>query len=356
MRRAVPILLGTVLWAAAVAAQTAPDAGSLQGVRTDLARLQAQIARLREELRTADPQVTGVVNPAPLLERTDALEEDLRRLTAQVDALQVRLTETLDDMENRLGDLAFRVEELEGGGLPPPAGAPAPQEGGAGTSEPAPLGAVRPRVRSDPAQGGAGAAGVPPRTPLPEADSPGPAAAADPEPEGGEPADSARAAPPPDAPAAGDDAPPGPPLTAPLADTGDTEAPQLALTEERAFDAALAAHRDGRHARAALDFEQFLADFPGGPLTDEAAFWLGEARAAQDDWAGAARAYLDSFSGAPQGSKAPDALHRLGVALGRLGRTGEACLTLAEVPARYPQAPAELLQRAREDARALGCG
>ena len=67
----------------------------------------------------------------------------------------------------------------------------------------------------------------------------------------------------------------------------------------------------------------------------------------------AARAYLASFSGNPGGTYAPDALMKLGVALGQLGQQSEACVTLGEVANRFPGAEAVIeAQAARQ---ALGC-
>jgi TolA-binding protein len=67
----------------------------------------------------------------------------------------------------------------------------------------------------------------------------------------------------------------------------------------------------------------------------------------------AARAYLEAFSGDPTGQKAPDALFKLGAALGRIGQTQDACLTLAEVDVRFPGDPA--VTDARMEMQALGC-
>ena len=62
---------------------------------------------------------------------------------------------------------------------------------------------------------------------------------------------------------------------------------------------------------------------------------LAQALAQAGDIAGAARSYLDAFSGQPDGSRAPEALMKLGLALGALGQTNEACMTLAEVGSRF---------------------
>jgi tol-pal system protein YbgF len=111
---------------------------------------------------------------------------------------------------------------------------------------------------------------------------------------------------------------------------------ELAVTEQSDLDAARAAAESGDDARAAQLFGDFLADYPGGPLSAEAQFRRGEALAATSDWRGAAHSFLDSFSGAPQGPFAPRALFRLASSLKELGNVDEACLTLTEVVSRYP--------------------
>ena len=75
--------------------------------------------------------------------------------------------------------------------------------------------------------------------------------------------------------------------------------------------------------------------------------------AGQGDWAAAASSFLESFSGSPQGTKAPEALYRLGISLRELGQTEEACLMLSEVPIRYPVSL--ILEEAAAERSALGC-
>ncbi len=67
----------------------------------------------------------------------------------------------------------------------------------------------------------------------------------------------------------------------------------------------------------------------------------------------AARAYLASFTADVTGPIAPDALFQLGAALGRLGQTDQACITLGEVGVRFPAADAA--GSARQEMATLGC-
>jgi tol-pal system protein YbgF len=69
-----------------------------------------------------------------VLERVDAIESELRRLTARTEELEFRIERIVTDGTNRIGDLEFRLVELEGGDLgalaaTPPLGGETPERG-----------------------------------------------------------------------------------------------------------------------------------------------------------------------------------------------------------------------------------
>ena len=107
------------------------------------------------------------------------------------------------------------------------------------------------------------------------------------------------------------------------------------MGEKADFDRAKGVLGQGDFRGAADLFAAFAQSYPGGPLSQEAAFLRGEALGQLGDKAEAARAYLDAFSGKPDGSFAAESLLKLGQALGDLGQTADACVTLAEVPNRF---------------------
>jgi len=265
---AVALALAVVLPGLPAAAQTLGD------IRAEVEVLNGQIQELREQLvqSGARPAAPGATVPA--LQRLDQLEAELRRLTNRVDVLTNDVNRIVEDATNRVGDIEFRLTELEGGDVST-LGKPEPLGGGVST----------------------------PTTPPPAA-----------------------------------------------AGTGATE---LAIGEQSGFDAGVKAVQAGDHAKGAELLAAFLATYPGGPLASEAQFWRGEALAGQGAWSEAARSYLDAFSGAPQGPKAPQALYRLAVSLGRLGKTQEACLTLTEVDSRYPGS--EVARQVAQERAALRC-
>ena len=107
--RALVLLLALALPAGA------QDGSTLADIRQELVVLDSEIAGLRRELSTTgSPQLAL---PQSALERIDALEAEVRRLTAQTEALTGRVEAVVRDGTNRIGDLEFRLVELEGGDL-----------------------------------------------------------------------------------------------------------------------------------------------------------------------------------------------------------------------------------------------
>ncbi len=87
---------------------------TLADIRQELVFLNNEIQSLNRELSTT----SGAVVPSgqgPMLERVNALEQELRRITGVVEKLQFRVDRIVTDGTNRIGDLEFRLVELEGG-------------------------------------------------------------------------------------------------------------------------------------------------------------------------------------------------------------------------------------------------
>lgn len=241
---------------------------NLADIRTELGLLSSQIQGLRSELiSSGSAQSTSSSGTA--LMRVDAIENELRVLTGQVEQLQYRIETIAKDATNRVGDLEFRLMELEGGDV-------------------STIGKTRPI--------------------------------------GG---------------------------TTNQSSSGISEGMELTVAEKADFDAALQALNAGSFAEAAEKFDTFATTYPGGPLTAGAQYYEGEALAGMGDWKSAGRSYLDSFSSAPAGETSPKALYGLGVSLGKLGKTSEACHTLSEVGTRFPSDPAVNLATA--EMSALNC-
>ena len=111
MRFALIVALGLAFGPVAAQAQ---DAQTLADVRQELTVLNVEVQKLRRELSTtggASVAVTG----GSVLERVNAMESELQRLTSKTKELENRINRVVTDGTNRIGDLEFRLVELEGG-------------------------------------------------------------------------------------------------------------------------------------------------------------------------------------------------------------------------------------------------
>jgi tol-pal system protein YbgF len=89
-------------------------AQTLADIRAELGRLQAQVQGLQQEL-TASGTPPAAIGGGSVLDRVAAIEAELVRLTGRTEDLSNRIDRVVSDGTNRIGDLAFRLCELEDG-------------------------------------------------------------------------------------------------------------------------------------------------------------------------------------------------------------------------------------------------
>ncbi|MFV1491287.1 tol-pal system protein YbgF [Phaeobacter sp. JH18-32] len=92
----------------------AQDQQTLADIRQELTVLHVEIQRLKREMSTTGSPQTNVAGDS-VLDRVSAIEAELQRLTAQTEQLSYRVDQVVQDGTNRIGDLEFRLVELEGG-------------------------------------------------------------------------------------------------------------------------------------------------------------------------------------------------------------------------------------------------
>jgi tol-pal system protein YbgF len=91
-------------------------AQSLADIRQELTVLNQSVQGLRSELATTGGANTNGFGGS-LLDRVDAIEAALAQVTAKTENLEFRINQVVSDGTNRIGDLEFRLTELEGGDL-----------------------------------------------------------------------------------------------------------------------------------------------------------------------------------------------------------------------------------------------
>ncbi|OUS07591.1 hypothetical protein A9Q96_06710 [Rhodobacterales bacterium 52_120_T64] len=103
------------------------EAQTLEDVRMDITNLSELMQELRSELLTTGNSGVSQESVGTILQRLNILEADLSVALGMVETLEFRVVQIADDATRRIGDLEFRLTELEGGDAgsltaPPPLG------------------------------------------------------------------------------------------------------------------------------------------------------------------------------------------------------------------------------------------
>ena len=117
----------TALWLASPMAMAQSQAETLEDVRQEITQLSEVMQGLRSELLATGNSGVSQDSVGTILQRLNILEGELSAALGRVETLQFRIIQIADDGARRIGDLEFRITELEGGdtsalGTPPPLG------------------------------------------------------------------------------------------------------------------------------------------------------------------------------------------------------------------------------------------
>ncbi|MEI4233874.1 tol-pal system protein YbgF [Roseovarius sp. D22-M7] len=103
-----------LLVALAPGGAVAQDNQTLADIRQELSVLSVELKKLRRELNTTGG-VSAPSGDGSILDRVNAIESEVQRLTGKTEELEFRIERVVSDGTNRLGDLEFRLCELEPG-------------------------------------------------------------------------------------------------------------------------------------------------------------------------------------------------------------------------------------------------
>lgn len=260
-----------------------------------LSRLEDEVNSLRQ--RTNSTTGGGVNNIAAtqLDARLTQLETQVRDLTGQIERIQYQGMQNQNRLERLAQDIEVRFQEMQR----------AQQEQAAHAA----------------AQAATAAAPAPATPPETEATTDAPATTA------------------PDAVKA--------PVTKPAATN--------AGAAQALYDDGFSKLRQADYAGAEKSFRKFLDSYADNPLAGNASYWLGETFYVRGKFKEAAVTFADGYQKYPKNSKAADNLLKLAMALGNLGSKDDACLTLAELKSKYPNAAPNIRTRADQENKKLAC-
>lgn len=111
--RWLPLAVAVLIAAPALAQDRA---ATLADIRQELGVLNVEINSLKRELSTTGSAM-GAAASGDALQRIDSIEGALRQLTSKTEELENRINRIVQDGTNRVGDMEFRLRELEGGDL-----------------------------------------------------------------------------------------------------------------------------------------------------------------------------------------------------------------------------------------------
>ncbi|MDO5606661.1 MAG: tol-pal system protein [Paracoccus sp. (in: a-proteobacteria)] len=272
------------------------DPRRLAEMQAALRAVASDLQALRAELVASGAQGFAAAGGDSAIDRMNAMEARIAALTDETEQLSNRIAHIVRDGSNRLGDIEFRLCEMD----------PNCDLGALMTAE----------------LGGQGVL-LPP--------------------------------PPPGGPDPLDPALPGEIAATTLPPMAEAKPPVTPPTEEEAreFAAVRAAIADGRWPEAIAQIDHLVSDHAGGPLTAEALFLRGVAQESTGQTAPAAESWLLAFSAAPDGPRAAASLAALSRAMAALGQPSDACPYLDELTRRFPASPEA--SEALDSAAAAGC-
>ncbi len=121
------------------------------------------------------------------------------------------------------------------------------------------------------------------------------------------------------------------------------------------YDDAFNDIRDAKYESAATKFSAFMKNYKTHPLAANAQYWLAETYYVRQDYKTGAKLFAQNYQDYPQGPKASASLLKLGLALSKLGKKDDACLSFQQLKKQFPGDTTPEVRRAQQEMKTLGC-
>ena len=125
----------------------------------------------------------------------------------------------------------------------------------------------------------------------------------------------------------------------PKENTSNGQLVEASDNQASAFRSAYKSYLNGRYARATVEFQQFVKQYPTGALTPQAYFYLGDAQYIQKQYKGATRALQHILTAFPDNKYVPPALFKLGLVMMETDQAPKAQEFWDEVIQKFPDSP-----------------
>lgn len=113
--------------------------------------------------------------------------------------------------------------------------------------------------------------------------------------------------------------------------------------------------KKGEFQKAQVAFQAFIDDHSDTELASNAYYWLGESYYVQQDYDNAVKYFIEGVKKYPNGTKAPDSMLKLGMALAVNGNKPSSCKVFTKLLVDYPGASQTIIQRTRTEKAKAGC-
>jgi tol-pal system protein YbgF len=326
----------------AISAAGAAHADEVDDLRREVQQLKQQVLYLQNQIPGASAGgVSGGNLAAQQQVQAQEFQRQLTELTGHIERVELKLNDVAAQLERMQKDTEYRLGVLEGGGATMGA-APGAAMGANTTGQ-------------DPSMAGGQAVTAVPPPPNTHVTADTPQSAPPPS---GQPGvlgtlSAQQAANLPQAPAgAAEEAAARAGQQVPVPSGGAL--PADASPREQ-YEYATNLIQRGSYDEAEAALKAFLSQNPKDSLAGNAQYWLGETYYVRNDFKNAAIAFAEGYQKYPESQKAPDNLLKLAMALGQQGQKENACVALRQLEKRYPDAAANVKDRATRAKKNYGC-